>query len=416
MTRLSKKIHVLHLLLILSTSLAGQNIHKISFNESQDVLQKISEITALYKLSQTKIYYENKEYNIKLPANFNVKDTAVAFIFFQGWENSSIPNHTLVLVGNYDESAIVIVDSNNNLDFSDDKQLNWDMQEKELRIELYNSKYNNARCLVKINRKYFSSVNQAEKVFQFISGNSFFNKNEPISTDYWWDVKRINYKTTTALLENDSIYIGLVDGTANGLFNDLNWDRVMIGNYNSMSISDELAFGGYIFKNELKIKINENTYIVKEVDPSGEYIILQDSETKTSRLYEGSIIPNYKFNSTLETEEDLYSLFKNNKFVLLDFWGTWCKPCVKNMPKLKTIEDKYQNLKIVGLIAHDRKEKALSFIKDYNIDWFNGFATDEMLNELFVEAFPRYILIDEGHKIVLFNKSLDEVDNYLSKK
>lgn len=411
-----KIFFLLSLILIFQLNLFAQDTLHISFESPQNIVQEFSETAPLYKFTGNTIYYNNKFYPVQFPNDFIVEDTAFTFVFFQGWKNPPIPQHTVVLVGNYKQAPIVIIDSNHNLDFSDDKRFFWKNQKAPLEFELPNSEYEEAKTMFNVRIKPIRNPEVLEKVKGFTTTNPTFNKNKPVHQDYWWDIDRINYRSTISVLANDSIRIGLVDGTGNGLFNDIKWDRILVGDKQKEFSNEELMGDGYPLEEKLKIIINDKTYIVKEVEAGGKHIILEDSDIEIRKLNEGSVIPNFSFNSISGGKYDLYSLSRENKFVLLDFWGTWCKPCIENIPKLAAIHAKYEDIKIVGLISHDDNARATQFIEKNKITWLNGIATDEMLKELFVQYFPRYILIDEDHKIVKFNANLVDIEALAKEK
>ena len=45
------------------------------------------------------------------------------------------------------------------------------------------------------------------------------------------------------------------------------------------------------------------------------------------------------------------------KYVLLDFWGTWCGPCIKLIPDLKQLQKKYKDLVIVSIACYEKNEE-----------------------------------------------------------
>jgi thiol-disulfide isomerase/thioredoxin len=57
--------------------------------------------------------------------------------------------------------------------------------------------------------------------------------------------------------------------------------------------------------------------------------------------------------------------------VLVDFWGTWCVPCIAAMPHLKELNDKYgdRGLRVVGVLCDFEFDKAQQFLAEHDYDW-----------------------------------------------
>lgn len=100
------------------------------------------------------------------------------------------------------------------------------------------------------------------------------------------------------------------------------------------------------------------------------------------------------------------------KIVLLDFWGTWCKPCLAATQDLVRIHRKYADdgrFVMIGISSDPPKDQAnlIDYIRDNDMRWVQ---VHDMPGRAFhrafdVNAFPTYILIDGGGFIV--DMSLD---------
>jgi len=103
------------------------------------------------------------------------------------------------------------------------------------------------------------------------------------------------------------------------------------------------------------------------------------------------------------------------KYVVLDFWGTWCGYCVQGIPKMKEYYSKYKDkIEFLGIDCRDNKQAWIKAIAKYNLNWVNLFAENEKIAEKYgVEGYPTKIIIDKEGKIAI--KTTGESDEFYDK-
>lgn len=79
----------------------------------------------------------------------------------------------------------------------------------------------------------------------------------------------------------------------------------------------------------------------------------------------GSKVPNLKFKELLNDPSSQSSLYDYTEdFVILDFWATWCGPCLSEFPKMSELQKLYPNkLKIIA-VTDEGPERIKSFLKN----------------------------------------------------
>jgi len=109
--------------------------------------------------------------------------------------------------------------------------------------------------------------------------------------------------------------------------------------------------------------------------------------------------PELKVTAVDGSQIDLEKL--RGKVVLLDFWATWCGPCVQEAPKVVAIYNKLHDkgFEIVGISLDQNKESVVRFTKKLGMTWPQYFDEDKTVSSRFgIEAIPTMWLIDkEGH-------------------
>lgn len=127
---------------------------------------------------------------------------------------------------------------------------------------------------------------------------------------------------------------------------------------------------------------------------------------KTRKLAVGSAAPEFNFQRVLTPNKDTLSIKEfEGKVLLLDFWGIWCSPCVKSLPKLHKIYDTYRNKGFIILGVHSSYncDELDAFLQKHTISYPVAVASEEMEKDYGITAWPTYILVDRQGKIISVN-------------
>lgn len=104
------------------------------------------------------------------------------------------------------------------------------------------------------------------------------------------------------------------------------------------------------------------------------------------------------------------------KYVILDFWGSWCTWCIKGFPKLKEYYTTHRDrIEIVGIDCNDTKEKWEAAIEKHEIPWLNVRSEDATTEMRYnVKGYPFKVIISpKGEKLKSFLGDDDEFFTYL---
>lgn len=134
----------------------------------------------------------------------------------------------------------------------------------------------------------------------------------------------------------------------------------------------------------------------------------------------GSPAPDFTLNDINGKPLALSSL--RGKWVIIDFWGSWCKWCIKGIPDMKEYYAKYQDkLEILGVDCNDTVEKWKGAVAQYELPWLHVYWDkdngDNPLALYGVRGFPTKVVVDPEGKVAkiivgedpAFYEFLDEV-------
>jgi len=114
-----------------------------------------------------------------------------------------------------------------------------------------------------------------------------------------------------------------------------------------------------------------------------------------------------KFHPVKGANVDLAAM--KGKVVLIDFWATWCGPCVAEIPNVlasyKKLHEK--GFEIVGISLDSDESRLKNFIKEHRMTWpqyFDGKGWDNKIAERFgIHSIPAMWLVGKDGKLVSTN-------------
>lgn len=148
-----------------------------------------------------------------------------------------------------------------------------------------------------------------------------------------------------------------------------------------------------------------DTQLGKSADEILDSIKKQEEAKKVQRaLVKGSTFPDFDEKDVVGKPLSIANY--KGKVVLIDFWATWCSPCVHELPNvIKAYEKNHpKGFEIIGISLDQSKDKLTDFTKEKNMTWQQFFDGKGWGNKLAVkygvQSIPATFLLDGEGKII----------------
>jgi peroxiredoxin len=92
------------------------------------------------------------------------------------------------------------------------------------------------------------------------------------------------------------------------------------------------------------------------------------------------------------------------KYVFIDFWGSWCPPCLREIPNIKKLNKSIpsDSLQIIGL-ARDDPKALKAFLEKEKLMYPNAIADQKLLSDYAISSFPTTFLLAPDGQIIAKN-------------
>lgn len=128
----------------------------------------------------------------------------------------------------------------------------------------------------------------------------------------------------------------------------------------------------------------------------------QAVKSKITGLANGQAVPDFTFGKIMNGQQQTISLAAlKGKVVILEFWATWCGPCIPAMEHLDKLKNKFPGIMEVIAVSDETESRILRFIHNKPSSvWFYSDTLHRLLNYFPFHAIPHSVIIDPAGKLV----------------
>jgi thiol-disulfide isomerase/thioredoxin len=325
-----------------------------------------------------------------------------------------------VIVGtNLKNQLVVIIDVNNNSSYSDDMVYTFEKlttAEEQSKVKLPTTilpfEFYDGKSIRKLPTKVFINPYR---------GNWNVNFIDTVENKYFLAIKILLYKKGTITVRGKKYNIFLYNYGQALSYTGAN-TRLMIWPAGKTLLTE--SEGNETFKIGDTFTTDHQQYKFASTSMFGDTVKL-DYIGYTSRptgAFENYYVPNVAANTVDGVPFNLSN--HKGRYVLLDFWGTWCAPCIQAMPGIALLHEKYKDKSFVMVSVADDHD--LSKVKQFNehlkMNWINVFqqrggtgSERNLIDKFKISEFPTLILVDPDGKIISRGKTIGEVERILAK-
>ncbi|MEW6251211.1 MAG: redoxin domain-containing protein [Planctomycetota bacterium] len=138
-------------------------------------------------------------------------------------------------------------------------------------------------------------------------------------------------------------------------------------------------------------------------------LVTPEGYAEEGLLSPGTPAPDWTLRTGDDQETSLKSL--RGKVVLLDFWATWCRPCIMSMPHVQKLHEKYRDRPVAVLAVNcfqerDPRADPVAFVKERGCTYPVLLKGDEVARVYRIEGIPAMVLIGPDGRVLFARAGL----------
>ncbi|WP_280670529.1 MULTISPECIES: TlpA disulfide reductase family protein [unclassified Dysgonomonas] len=320
--------------------------------------------------------------------------------------------HLCISLDKKEGTKSIIADCNGNKKFSDEKVYTFSL--KDYNIPPFSEEQEQLCIRFSVNSFRYEPATGFTPTEVYLYINPFYHdlgdkENYLTEDDYYLDflIASNNYMKGSVSI-NDRL-VDIYEGKSGRDITVSHLDKKMS---KFRFVSQEHLLGEPLLEKKIGDTLSVNNRMVFLESIVGNNLYLEDLGALTDSSRVGSCLP-VLYSNSLSTGKPLcLNDLMKDKYVFIDFWGSWCGPCIESLPEIKELYDKIkgrEDVLIIGIALENEKdiEKLQGIIEQENVRWpnvWNSYSTVKNLEsvhgKLKMETFPTYMLIDKQGKIV----------------
>jgi S1-C subfamily serine protease/thiol-disulfide isomerase/thioredoxin len=212
-------------------------------------------------------------------------------------------------------------------------------------------------------------------------------------------------------LDGRSYRVLVMDDNADGRFDDLSHGSLII-DLNQDNKLDATMDSAEYFRLDEPFNVHGNVWEVASLSPDGLRIALRRSKASVpikSYIDVGYQAPDFSAQGLDGQPIHLKTEAAKGRYVLLDFWASWCGPCRHEFPAISRAYAQYKNhgLTVIGVNLDSDRAKAVAAAEQAKLSYphvFDGRGWKSEVAALYrIHGIPQILLIDSNLKIVAKN-------------